>query len=603
MSLFSELNRRNVLRVAVAYLAAAWLLTQVAGTFFPMFGFGDTPARIVVILLAIGFPLFLAFAWVFEITPEGLKLEKSVDRSALSPATSNRRLDRAIIVLMALALGYFGVDKFVLQPGRVAEIVKETARQARSDLLVESYGDKSIAVLAFDDLSPTGDQEYFSNGISEELLNLLTRVPELRVISRSSAFSFKGRNLEIPDIAKRLNVAHILEGSVRTDGNRVRITAQLVDARSDTQLWSESYDRTLDNVFAIQDEIAVAVVEKLKITLIGRAPQAKQTDSKAYALYLQARQLGRQNTAESFDQSNALYMQALVIDPNYAPAWSGLSTNYSNQVGSGLRPSVEGIELARKAADRALVIDPGFAIAHLNLGWLAMRYDNDLRAAARHLDWALQLDPSNPEILDGAAALLHYLGRVNQAIVLKERAVARDPVNPVAHYNLGGSYLSAGRWGEAIASYEAALRLSPGYIGAHFFIGVAELFETEIESAAAEFEKESDEEYRLKGQALTYYQLGQTERFAESVREMIERWGNQWPSEVAHVYAFVGDADKAFKWLERAIDANEEGLAEQFLLPFYRPIHNDPRWADFLGRVGSSPERLGAIRFDVSPPK
>lgn len=603
MSLFSELNRRNVFRVAVAYLAAAWLLTEVAGTIFPMFGFGDTPARIVVILLAIGFPLFLAFSWVFEITPEGLKLEKGVDRNAPSPAISTRRLDRAIIVLMALALGYFGVDKFVLEPGRVAEIVSKTAQQARSDVLVESYGDKSIAVLAFDDLSPAGDQEYFSNGISEELLNLLTRVPELRVISRSSAFSFKGKDLEISDIAKRLNVAHILEGSVRKDGNRVRITAQLVDASSDTQLWSETYDRTLDNVFAIQDEIAAAVVEKLKITLIGHAPQAKQTDSKAYPLYLQARHLGRQNTAESFEQSNALYMQALAIDPNYAPAWSGLSTNYSNQVGSGLRPPAEGIDLAREAAERALDIDPGFAIAHLNLGWIAMRYDNDLAAAARHLGRAFQLDPLSPAILDGAAALLHYLGRVDQAIVLKEHAVTRDPVSPVAHYNLGGSYLSAGRWDEAIASYEAALRLSPGYIGAHGFIGFAALFENDIASAAAEFEKEADEEYRLKGQALTYYQLGQTERFAASLQELIERWGNQWPSEVAHVYAFIGDADNAFKWLERAIDANEEGLAEQFLLPFYRPIQKDPRWADFLGRVGSSPERLDAIEFSVSPPK
>ena len=189
MSLYHELKRRNVFRVASAYLAASWLLIEAAETIFPLYGFGDAPARIVVTVLAIGFPLFLVFSWVFELTPEGLKKEKDIDRTAAVTRKSGKQLDRIIIVLLALALGYFAFDKFVLEPARVADIVQETAEQARTDALVESFGDKSIAVLPFANLSADPEQEYFSDGISEELLNLLARIPELRVTSRSSSFS------------------------------------------------------------------------------------------------------------------------------------------------------------------------------------------------------------------------------------------------------------------------------------------------------------------------------------------------------------------------------------------------------------------------------
>ena len=609
MSLFGELKRRNVFRVGAAYLVTAWLIIQVVETIFPAFGFGDAAVRTVTIVLAIGLVPALVIAWVFELTPEGLKKDRDVDRSQPLAEQAMKKLDRLIMVMLALALGYFAFDKFVLEPRREAALEVQTAtaideaREAgRSEALVESYGDKSIAVLAFVDMSPDRDHEYFSDGISEELLNLLSRIPELRVISRSSAFSFKGKNVEIPEIARRLNVANILEGSVRKSGNRVRITAQLIEARSDTHLWSETYERTLDDIFAIQDEIAAKVVEQLEVKLLGKAPQAQETDSEAYALYLQARYLGRMNTAEAYEQSNALYQQVLAIDPTYVAAWSGLSTNYGNQGGSGLRPADEAFEQAREAAENALAIDPAYADALLDLGWIAIRFDNDLAAAAGYFERALQIDPTDTTILHGAATLLHYLGRVDQAIELKQYALARDPVDPVSHYNLGSSHLSAGRWDEAIASYRSVLRLSPGYIGAHGLIGFALVFKDDAEAALAEFEMEEDPEYRVKGQALAYQLLGQTDRFEASLRELIERWGEQWPSEVAHVYAFTGNADAAFEWLERAIEAKEEGLTEQYLWPFYQPIHGDPRWASFLERVGSSPRQLDAVQFTATLP-
>ena len=257
MSFLKELKRRNVLRVGAAYVVGSWLLIQVAETIFPLFGYGDTPARMVVIVLAIAFIPSLIFSWAFEITPEGLKRDADVDRDLSVIQTTGKKLDRIILVVLALALAYFAFDKFVLDPARdaveLATATQEAHQEGRSEALVDSYGDKSIAVLPFVNMSSDPEQEYFSDGISEELLNLLAKIPELRVISRSSSFAFKGGKIDIPTVAKKLNVAHVLEGSVRKAGNQVRITAQLIDARTDTHLWSETYDRELANIFAVQD--------------------------------------------------------------------------------------------------------------------------------------------------------------------------------------------------------------------------------------------------------------------------------------------------------------------------------------------------------------
>jgi TolB-like protein/Tfp pilus assembly protein PilF len=601
MSFFAELKRRNVLRVGAAYVVVAWLLIQVAETIFPLFGFDDTPARIVVIVLAIGLVPTLIFAWAFELTPEGLKKESEVDRSQSITPQTGKKLDRMIMVVLALALGYFAFDKFVLSESREATLVEEARQQGRTEALVESYGNQSIAVLAFDDMSPDQDQEYLSDGIAEELLNLLAKIPELRVISRSSAFSYKGQNLEIPEIAQRLNVAHILEGSVRKAGNRVRITTQLIEARSDTHLWSETYDRTLDDVFAIQDEIAATVVEQLKVKLLGEAPHVEETDPEAYTLYLQARHLGRRGTAEGWDESNALYEQALAIDPGYAVAWDGLAVNYTNMADNGLLPFDEGYGKAREATEKALAIDPDYALAHVGLGWIAMSYDNDPAQAARHFKYALQLDPANITTITNAGTLLLFLGRLKEAIAAYEYVITRDPVSATKHSNLGFCYLSAGRLNESIASYQTALHLSPGRIGAHYYKGVALLFKGEPEAALESFTKEGGDEYRVKGQALALHALGRQEEHQARLGELIARWGDQWPSEVAHVYAYLGDADRAFEWLRKS--AKEEDGAFNPKDPLLRSMVNDPRWLPLLGSIGQSPEQLDAIEFEVDLPR
>src|SRR5438034_430794 len=278
--------------------------------------------------------------------------------------------------------------------------------------------EKSIAVLPFVNMSEDKANEYFSDGISEELLNLLAKIPQLQVTARTSSFAFKGKETGIPEIARTLHVAHVLEGSVRKAGNSVRITAQLIRAGTDTHLWSQTYDRKLDDIFAIQDEIAADVVKQLKITLLGAAPKAHTTDPEAYALYLQAVQLGRQFTAEPFQQSDALYRKVLAIDPRYAPAWYGLARNFGNETGQGLLPGKEGFAQAREAAVRALAIDPDYAPAHAQLGWIAMYGDSDLVGAAQHLERALALDPADLRVLTTSVTLLQSLGRLDEALAL-----------------------------------------------------------------------------------------------------------------------------------------------------------------------------------------
>jgi adenylate cyclase len=459
---------------------------------------------------------------------------------------------------------------------------------------------KSIAVLPFLDMSPGKDQEYFSDGISEELLNLLARIPELRVAARTSSFSFKDQNLEVATIAAKLNVAHLLEGSVRKSGNKVRVTAQLINAVDGFRLWSQTYDRTLDDIFTIQDEIAADVVKHLEITLLGDALHVKKVNPEAYALYLQASHLGKNFSAESLEQAITLYRQALAVEPNFAAAWDGIANTSINQAANGLRAMDEGYTQARKAAMQALIIDPDYAPAHARLGWIEMVHDNDLAASARHFEHALALDPANDMIIGNAAMLLLYLGRFDQAIALQQHTTARDPVNPANHGNLGFSYLRAGRWDDSIAANRTALGLSPGYLGAHYGIGTALLMKGDARAALAEFAKDQDEEYRVKGAAVALYTLGRQQESSVKLTELIENWGKLWPSEVAHVYAWMGDADAAFEWLDKAVEQKEQGLPDQLVQPFCNPIHADPRWGEFLKRAGSAPDQLDAIEIKVT---
>ncbi len=581
MGLISELRRRNVLRMAVLYAVAAWLIMQLAEVLIDLANLPDWVGPIILGLLAVGFPIALILSWFYEITQEGINLEKDVDREESITHITGRRLDFIVISLLCAAVILFAYDKW----------------------WIGGPPQQSIAVLPFVNLSDDASNEYFSDGISEELLNLLSKIPQLRVISRSSAFSYKGKHVDLPTIAAQLNVAHVLEGSVRKAGNQVRISAQLIEARTDTHLWSETYERTLGDIFATQDEIAARVVEQLKVTLLGDAPTVQATDPEAYALILQARYMWRQFTPDAYEKSIALSEQALTIDPDYAPAWAGLAHGYTRQTGQGLRPIEDGYTLAREAASQALALDPAYGTAHQQLGWIAKNYDRDLAAAARHYEQAFAMKPADTDIISNAASMAITLGRLDQAIALAEYAVTRDPVSPSANYYLGITYSDAGRLDEAIASFRTTLTLSLGYIGAQYSIGKALLLKGEPESALAAMQQEADEGWRLIGLVMAHHALGQAAASDAALAELIAKYEQDAAYNIAYLMAFRGETDRAFDWLNKAVAYNDPGLSEIAIDPLFANIQFDPRWLVFLESIGKSPPQLVAIEFEVTLPE
>jgi len=604
LSLFNELKRRNVIKVSIAYIVMAWLVLQVADVVLNNITAPGWVFHVLMLFLAIGLPFAVFFAWAFELTPEGLKRENDVDHSQSITTHTGRKLDFLIIGVLVVALGYFAYDKLVLSSARDTALVEATTKAvseqaASEEAFVES--DKSIAVLSFVNMSDDASNEFFSDGLSEELINLLTKIPGLRVTSRSSAFSYKNKDFKIADVGRELNVSNVLDGSVRKAGNQVRITAQLIKVDGDVHLWSETFDRSLDNIFAIQDEIASAVVAQLKVTLLGDAPTVRATNPEAYALYLQGRHLRRQGTAEAHEQAQMLLQQALAIDAGYAAAWVGLSAVYASQANLGLRPIDEGYTLSREAINKALAIDPEFAPAHGRLGLIAMFYDNDLAAAAQHFKRALQLEPANSDIIANSANLTASLGRLNESIAMAEFVIARDPVNPESHSRLGLYYTHSGRWDEAIASYSTELTLSPGRSGANYRIGVTLLLEGEPQAALEAMQLE-DSIWGVIGLPLAYHALGRVSESDSALNELIEQFEQGAAFNIAYVLAYRGEADRAFKWLEKAVEYKDAGLAQIPNIRLFSNLHDDPRWLPFLQSIGKSPEQLGAIEFEVKLP-
>ncbi len=464
-----------------------------------------------------------------------------------------------------------------------------------------AISENAIAVLPFVNMSEEKTNEYFSDGISEELLNLLAKIPQLKVAARTSSFSFKGKGVEIPEIARQLHVGNVLEGSVRKSGEQLRITAQLIRAAEGYHLWSETYDRKMDDIFKIQDEIAGEVVKELKVKLLGAAPKVRTTDPQAYALYLQGRELGRQRTAEAFAKSDALYRQVLEIDPRYAPAWNELARNFGNKTGMGLLSNQEGFARAREAAKKALAIDPDYAPAHARLGWIAMYGENDLAGAARHFQRALALDPTDLDVLRDAATFLVTLGRLDEALALQEAMVRRDPVNVSVLNNSGNSQRSAGQYDVAIASFRTVLSLSPGRGAAHCFLGTALMQKGDATAALAEIEQEKSEVWRMIGLPMAYCALGRKADADAALATLIAKFEKESPSNIASVYAFCGDADKAFEWLDKAVTYQDPGLSEIVTENLFDKIHSDPRWLPFLRKIGKAPDQLAKIEFKVPP--
>jgi TolB-like protein/Tfp pilus assembly protein PilF len=608
MSLISELQRRNVFRVAFAYLAGAWLLIQILETLFPIFGLPETSARIVVIILAIGFIPALIGAWVFEFTA-GKLVRDTGETQAAAPASHNR-FDRIIIATLLLAIVIFSVDTFILDPARDAEEIEAATKAARTDALIESFGDKSIAVLPFTNMSSDPEQEYFSDGIAEEMLNLLSRVEGLRVISRTSAFVFKDSPDSLSEIAEKLDVGHILEGSVRKSGKRVRITAQLIEAHSDTHLWSDTYDREIDDIFAIQDEVAAHVVEQLKVTMaVGLSP-VERHDPVAYTLYLQARQLLDYSLATGIERAEQLLLQALEIEPDLADAKMGLVEVYWWYSGADDGPSNDEESQYRVRHETLLrevaANEPDNATLNV---WLAWKAEEDFAQVAEYLERAFETDPSNKEALNAAMLLTTRLGRFPFARAIGEYLRKRDPILYYSHRNVAEIYIASGAIELAENAYRTADTMFPGKNIIQWRFGLTLLFQGKPGAALEQFQQiEQAETYRLQGTALALFDLGRLDESASALTGLTELLASNqpgtgpWPYGMARAHAWMGDADNAFSYLAEIKPEDLNLLWLDLHGPFFARIKDDPRWLAFLESIGRSPAQLQAIEFNPALP-
>ncbi len=446
----------------------------------------------------------------------------------------------------------------------------------------------SIAVLPFVNMSSDKEQDYFSDGLAEEMLNSLAKIPGLRVAGRTSAFQFKEKNEDLRVIGQKLNVATVLEGSVRKEGQRVRITAQLIKVDDGFHLWSETYDRELNDIFAVQEEIARAVAGSLKVALLGEktaTPPARGTNPEAYNAYLQGRYFLERRSQGNMEKALGYFEQAIKLDRGYAPAWVGLAMAHNRQAYFGYVPFAEGFRKGRTAAEQALALDRNVAGAHAEMGLVQMASDWDWAGADASFKRALTQEPGNVTAVMRAADLALFLGRLDEALVLYRRSVELDPLSAEAQFFLGVPALYAGRLDEAAASFRKALELNPAYPTARAFLGRLYLAQSHPQEALAEMDREPELYWRLYGQALAYHTLTRKKEGDAALAELIAKHEGTAPFQIACVYAFRGEADRAFEWLEQSYTQRDTGLIWLKTDPHLKSLERDARWALFLRKM------------------
>ncbi len=442
---YSELKRRNVVRVGIAYAVAGGLIIEVLDTIAPRLGMADWVPTIIIITVLIGLPIALFFSWSYEITPQGLKKTHEVDADASLTHSTGRRLDFAIIGMLVLALGYFVWDKFGAEPA--LETGEVTAKV-------------SIAVLPFTDMSAAQDQEYFGDGIAEEIINRLVSIDALKVTSRTSAFSFKKSNLSIPEIAAVLGARYVVEGSVRSAGNQLRVTAQLIEVASDTHLWSETYDRQMDDIFAVQDDISASIATALEVRLVGGATTERPTENiEAYRLYLQGHHLFLLRGAANTEKAKEYFTEAVALDPEFAEAWAylAISTAILPAYNTEYDPETAMVR-AGEAVDRALAIDPDLAQAWVTQGYILL-HNFDWAKARAALERAVELNPHNDTGWLYLSLSYLYTGFPADALAMAERAVEITPQSGINYGALGRTHLAQGNLDAARKAIEQAIAL------------------------------------------------------------------------------------------------------------------------------------------------
>ena len=577
-SFFAELKRRNVYKVAVAYAVVGWLLMQVATQIFPFFDIPNWAVRLVVLLIIAGFPIALIIAWAFELTPEGLKLTEAGEQR--SAARRGRVWIYVVIIAAAISLGLFFLGRSSIR-NRVA-----AAKQLPA---------KSIAVLPFVDMSQAKDQEYFCDGISEEILDALAKVDGLRVVARTSSFSFKGKSADVGEVATKLNVANVLEGSLRRSGNHIRVTAQLI-AHDGFHLWSETYDRELQDVFAMQDEITRSIVDALKIKLAVAPAVSATQNPESHDLYLQGLYFVNKSDEQSLRKALGLFQRALDKDPSSSRAWTGIARAWDFLADAYVKP-LDAYPQVKAAAAMAVSLDERNAEAHCWLGDAIHVLDWDLAGNEREVKRALEIDPNSGLAHIFAGFLRSYRGDWQGAVVEGESAVKQDPLSPSGVSFLVLPYLRTGRLNEALAAAHRISELDTNYLYRDPPLGQI-YFETgRYAEAVAEFTKAQEVTHLpSSGLAASYARLGRTEDARRALDQILEAARAHYVAAggIAGIYAALGDKDEAFRWLERAYGEHDAGLCGLAFDPAFESLRVDPRFADLVRRVGLDPATVSA---------
>ncbi len=585
------LTSRRMLHIAGVYLASALIILRLIEQLSKMFDLPATVGQFAAVLLIAGLPATIALMWgqepLLSVDEDGVEPVRPAQSEVFDEDGNLKLSARLKARLVDFALGVFVA----------VVVIAVIAEQLISSRIEDELGadlDRSIAVLPFVNMSADPDNAFFSDGLSEELLNLLTKIPELRVTGRTSAFVFRDDSADITEIAAKLNVAHVLKGSVRKSGDKIRVTAQLINAGDGYLLWSESWDRELDDIFLIQDEISAAVVESLRIELLGDMPRAIVTDVRAFELELKSRAAANQFTREGLEEAQALTTEALAIDPSYADAWYDLSIIYSNMVSRDFMAPPDGFPKARLAALRALEIDPDHAGALSSLGWIAMFWERDMDAAARYMQRALRIAPHHPRVLNAYGTLQSAFGRVDETINYYREALAHDPLSVPVLSNTALALMEARRFEEARELIARIQEARPESYLHDRNIAWLKLSEGKLEEAIAGFEKLPGLIGKW-GLALSYSALGDIERSDQALEAI--RDDPRYTVAVAGVFATRGANDEAFDYLERAVQSNTDALMEIRMYSAFSPIHSDPRWLNLLERLGLSD--ADAARLDL----
>ena len=588
---FAELKRRNVYKVAVAYAIVGWLLVQVATQVFPFFEIPNWAVRLVVLAIVIGFPIALVFAWAFELTPEGIKRTEDVDLTAQTHPKS-RAWIYVVVIGGAISVALFFLGRYTVQNTPASRSASEELRrdkQSAATTAKSAISQKSIAVLPLLNESGDAKDEYFSDGLSEELIAALAQIKELKVIGRSSSFRFKERKEETKTIGEKLGVATLLEGTVRKQGERVRIVAELINAADGIELWTRTFDRELKDIFAVQQEIAAAVASSLKVTLLGADERSSANpatkNTQAHNAYLLGHYYFQRRNLEDFRKAVASFDEAIRADPDYALAYAERSEAWTligdlNGEGKTAWPK------AREDAEKAVAIAPALAEAHAALGWVRFFAEWKFAEGLRELKRAKELSPANPTANDLLARCIVYVGKLDEAEKQARQAVDLDPLAFPAQINLARVFWFEGKLDETEAVSRKAAELHPAAAANRRFQVLVAVQRGDGETALREALLEPDPGYRRFELALAHYVRGDRQAADGALADLIANGRDQLAYQIAQVYAVRRDKDKAFEWLQISLDTHDTGTLGLLLDPLLRDLRSDARYKTLVTKLG-----------------